>query len=98
MHFMISQPMNGLSEMEILARRNQAIQHLKELGHIVINSYFRDDAPDPDQNAGVYYLGFSLLAMSKCDGVFFCKGWEKGKGCRIEHEVARTYGLQIMYE
>ena len=26
------------------------------------------------------------------------KGWENARGCRIEHEAAKAYGLEIMYE
>lgn len=28
----------------------------------------------------------------------FCKGWENARGCRIEHEAAKAYGLEIIYE
>lgn len=26
------------------------------------------------------------------------KGWENARGCRIEHEVAKAYDLEIIYE
>lgn len=29
---------------------------------------------------------------------YFCKGWENTRGCRIEHEAAKAYGLEIIYE
>lgn len=28
----------------------------------------------------------------------FCKGWENARGCRIEHDAAVAYGLEVLYE
>ena len=46
----------------------------------------------------VRFLAKSLEKMSLCDAVYFCKGWEQARGCRIEHEVAVAYGLNVIYE
>mgnify|MGYP004482326911 FL=1 len=37
-------------------------------------------------------------AMSRCDSVYFAEGWEAARGCRIEHEAAVAYGLEVLYE
>ena len=39
-----------------------------------------------------------LVSMSLCHAAYFCKGWENARGCRIEHETAEVYGLDIIYE
>ncbi len=44
------------------------------------------------------FLAKLLENMSLCHVVYFCKGWENVRGCRIEHEVAKAYGLEVMYE
>ncbi|MCX4267909.1 MAG: DUF4406 domain-containing protein [Lachnospiraceae bacterium] len=44
------------------------------------------------------FLAKSLENMSLCHVVYFYKGWENARGCRIEHEVAMAYGLEVMYE
>ena len=36
--------------------------------------------------------------MSLCHAAYFCKGWEKTRGCKIEHDAAVAYGLEIIYE
>ena len=36
--------------------------------------------------------------MSRCNAVYFCKGWENARGCKIEHDAAVAYGLKIIYE
>ena len=36
--------------------------------------------------------------MSFCNAVYFCKGWTSSKGCMVEHYVATSYGLTMIYE
>ena len=48
--------------------------------------------PEPD------YLAKSLENMSLCHAAYFCKGWENARGCRIEHDAAVAYGLEVLYE
>lgn len=99
---MISQPMNGYTQDEILKTRQKAIDYLKNKGCIIVNTYFDKYADCVIQNLNkslsLYYLSQSLLRMSGCDVVYFCKGWENARGCKIEHEVAKAYGLEIIYE
>lgn len=101
---MISQPMNGLTDEEIEKTRNKAIKHLERLGYKVVNTLFTDewysDSAMKDRgvmNIPVYYLARSLESMSFCDAVYFCDGWEDARGCRIGHDVAEGYGLDIIY-
>lgn len=100
---MISQPMNGLTDEEIEKTRNKAIKHLERLGYKVVNTMFKDDLySESAKDRGVmsipvYYLARSLEGMSFCDAVYFCDGWEDARGCRIEHDVAEEYGLDIIY-
>lgn len=46
----------------------------------------------------LYFLSKSLYNMSMCHAVYFCKGWQNARGCRIEHDIAVAYGLTVMYE
>jgi len=102
---MISQPMNGLTDEEIEKTRNKAIRHLERLGYKVVNTLFTDDwySESSMKDRGVVniplcYLAKSLENMSLCDVAYFCDGWEDARGCRIEHETAEAYGLDIIYE
>lgn len=97
---MISQPMKDLSDEDILATRETAIKVLEMLGYDVINSYFTDDSfvSDDTKNIPVAYLAKSIAIMAKCNAVYFCKGWQQARGCKIEHEIAKNYGLSIIYE
>lgn len=102
---MLSQPMNDKTEEEIIEVKERAIKTLEEKGYEVINTYFADEYYDEEniktrgfKNIPVYFLSKSLEGMAMCDVMYFCKGWENARGCRIEHEVAKAYGMEIMYE
>lgn len=90
MKVMISQPMKGRTEQEIIEERNKITEELTNQGHQVVDTMFTEEAPE-DCNAGLYYLAKSIEAMSKVDAVVFAPGWEKAGGCIIEHMCANQY-------
>lgn len=102
---MLSQPMNGKTDEEIVQVRNRAIKALMNRGYEVVNTLFTDEfySNENMKKRGVVqiplcFLAKSLERMSLCHAAYFCKGWENARGCRIEHEAARAYGLEIIYE
>lgn len=101
----LSQPMAGKTDEEIVATREKAMAALKEKGYEVINTLFTDEwySKEQMQKRGVVqiplcFLAKSLENMSLCHAAYFCKGWEKARGCKIEHDAAVAYGLEIIYE
>lgn len=105
MKAMISQPMADKTEEEIKIAREKAIAVLKEKGYEIVNTLFTDEwySKENMEKRGVVqvplcFLAKSLENMSLCNAAYFCKGWEKARGCRIEHETAVAYGLDIIYE
>ena len=105
MKAMISQPMAGLTEERIDAAREKAVQYLESEGYEIVNTYFKDEWTNPEQmNArGVeqiplYFLSKSLEHMSLCHAVYFAEGWENARGCRLEHDAAKAYDLELIYE
>lgn len=97
---MISQPMKDFSSEKIIEIREKSIHTLETFGYDVIDNFFTDDGfiTDATKHTSVAYLAKLIEVMSKCDAVYFCKGWEKARGCKIEHEIAKNYGLAIIYE
>jgi hypothetical protein len=101
---MLSQPMAGKTQEEIVATREAAIEKLTSLGYEVVNTLFTDEwySKESMTERGVVqipicFLAKSLENMSLCHAVYFCEGWENARGCRIEHEVATVYGVDIIY-
>jgi len=41
---------------------------------------------------GIWYLGESLKMLSEADIVFFAKGYQDFRGCKLEKYVADAYG------
>lgn len=102
---MLSQPMAGKTEEEIVATRERAIKALEERGYEVVNTRFTDEwySKENMEERGVVqiplcFLAKSLENMSLCHAAYFCKGWEKTRGCKIEHDAAVAYGLEVIYE
>lgn len=105
MKAMLSQPMAGKSDAEISDTRERAIKALEAQGYKVVNTLFTDDwyRRENMEARGVVqiplcFLAKSLENMSLCHAAYFCKGWEAARGCRIEHEAAKAYGLKIICE
>lgn len=97
MRLFISQPMNGKTEKEILARRNEIIKEMKnKYGEDlqVINSFIKYVAMPGDINKSLWYLGMSIQYLAKADIAYFDYGWEKVRGCMIEHTCAVEYGIK----
>ena len=89
----ISQPMNGKSDEEILAVREQAIKTAKEMIGCeveVIDSFFQNAPADAKP---LWYLGESLKLLSTADVAYFAEGWDEARGCKIERECAKEYGI-----
>ena len=94
----VSQPMRGKTNEEILAVREKAIASAEqELGEKVevIDSFFLNA---PAEAKPLWYLGKSLELLSQADVVYFAKGWEEARGCRIENTCAIEYGIELVIE
>jgi hypothetical protein len=81
------------------------LQFAKNENMTVVNTCFEDEwySKDSMSSRGVVqipicFLAKSLEKMAHCNVVYFAKGWENARGCKIEHEVALQYGLNILYE
>ena len=96
MKIMISQPMKGKTNEQIREERAELITRLQEEGLEVVDTVFENAPTDAD--IAIYMLSQSIRYIGKVDAVYFMKGWEKARGCKIEHEVAVEYGKQVFYE
>lgn len=105
MKAMISQPMAGKTGEEIAEARERAKAKLEEMGYQFVNTLFTDErySDEAMRERGVVqvplcFLAKSLENMSLCHAAYFAKGWEQARGCRIEHDAAIAYGLDVIYE
>ena len=97
----ISQPMRGLTDIEILKVRLEIKNRAeKTIGEPVelIDSFIKDYPVEINKSIPVWYLGKSIQLLSQADIAYFGGDWRNARGCKIEHEVARTYGITIIEE
>lgn len=96
MKIFISQPMNGLTEEQIKDKRDFAIRQIElkypDKNIEILESYFNDFNGSP-----IEFLAESLKVLAKADMAVFMKGYNKARGCIVEHEVCKQYNIPRTY-
>ncbi len=90
----ISQPMRGRSDKEITVEREYvklAAKRILKEDVIIIDNFFQGGDMKP-----LEHLGENLKLLAGADWVWFCKGWKRARGCKIENQCAREYGISIL--
>ena len=96
----ISQPMRGLSDDEIKAARDAAFARIADMyaerGEDCqeVPNHFRNDGAA--QMRPLELLGKSIELMAHADVAAFAPGWQNARGCRIEHDCAVAYGVEVV--
>ena len=96
MKVFISQPMKDKTNEEIKTERHHVIDFLKEKygdDIEVIDSFFENA---PHDAKPLWFLGKSLELLSTADVAYFCKGWDRYRGCKIENLCAVEYGIDVI--
>lgn len=100
MRVYIAQPMQGLNRESIEHERHNAMYYIRrkhsenDSGNIeFINSY--NPEWDVDYITPLEALGKALQMLAKADIAYFIPGWEDSRGCMIEAECCRMYGIPM---
>ena len=56
-----------------------------------------DINPDPTKPYAEM-CGKDIQALLECDAIYFCRGWERSKGCTAEYEVAKIFNKVMLFE
>lgn len=78
---------------EIFTERETALAEARKiLGEDIeiIDSYCRE------YRTPLGYLAYSIEKLLEADVAFFGKGWQDYRGCKIEHECAMQYDINII--
>lgn len=91
----ISQPMRDKTDEEIKAERANIIKEVVDhFGQVeVIDSFFESV---PHDARPLWFLGKSLVLLSTAYIAYFADGWKDYRGCKLEHECAVQYGIEIV--
>ena len=97
MRIFLSLGMRGRDEKDVLHDIEEATLYAKTMMSRayteceVINTYRQKKAPE---DAGpIWYLGRSIQVLGICDQVWFINDWKNYRGCRVEYEVCKIYGI-----
>ena len=96
MKVFISQPMRDKTDEQIKEERAKAVNRIKETYNEdveIIDSFFENA---PHDAKPLWFLGKSLELLANADIAYFCKDWDKYRGCRIKNTCAKEYGIKVM--
>lgn len=79
-----------------IERFNLKEQQLKEAGVNCYNPATLGIAKDEWEEAQMEAK--EILKLCTCDIIYMMKGWKKSRGARLEYEVARLRGMEIVEE
>lgn len=91
----ISQPMKNKTTEQIQKERIYFLNKLKDLigeDFDVLDSIFEDF----EGSTPLKYLAKSIMMLADADVIVFMPGWDSSRGCIIEHECAKRYGITII--
>lgn len=94
----ISLGLHNKSEDEVKATLKKSVEDISSIigdDFIVVHNA---DCDGPENVGRLYYLGEAIKQMDRCDAIYFADGWKDHKGCRVEYQVAREYGIKIIKE
>lgn len=95
----ISQPMRDKTNEQIEVERQRAIETIKKEYFNdeveLIDSFFKNA---PHDARPLWFLGKSFELLSTADVAYFIKGWDKYRGCKMEHTAALEYGIRVIAE
>lgn len=102
----VFQPIRGKTEKDIVKEREVAVEQAKKkvkevLGYDdveIIDSFIVQAALEhTDSHTLLWYLSQAIAKLSEADVAYFADGWEHDRECRVEHFVAKEFGIQILY-
>lgn len=89
----ISQPYAFKSDEDIIQVRNDIIAQL----HAYLKDVeVLDSIIEKEKTFGLKQLSQSILILADADAIIFAPGWEKSRGCRIEHSIAKEFDIPII--
>lgn len=99
----ISQPMKGIDPDKVTSQREKAEAAVRAAGYEPIDTIYEEDFKynvnsDDVINPALWHMGLALMRLSKAHVIYMCDGWDATRGCRMEHQAAIAFGVDVMYE
>lgn len=92
-------------ENDVFERANIAKEELKKNGLNPINPLDLNNIGNKElenhtqRDMIAWYMGRDIqMIIKNCDAIYCCEGWQNSKGCNVELECAKQYGLDIYFQ
>lgn len=95
----ISCPMKGRTEENIrksMKRMHKIAEIIFDQELEVIPTYIEDNPPD-NNNQAIWYLGESIKKLAEADFFIGIEYTDMFRGCSVERDVARQYGIRSTF-
>lgn len=93
---MLSSPMAGKTKEEITVERDK-------MADLLFDYYDENCVIDAtviknhEEKSALECFSESIFFMSQVDILAMGFGWENARGCKLEHEIAKAYGVPVVY-
>lgn len=93
---MLSRPMKGKTREEIEKEE-------KEMANLLFDKYednceiISSIVKNREEKSELECFSESIFFMSMADVLAMGFGWENARGCKLEHEIAKAYHMEIVY-
>lgn len=97
MKVFVSLPMRFSSDDDIRKAMQHAVDYVRHVTGCdaeLVDSFFECA---PHEAKPLWFIAKSIELMSTADLVCFYPGWDKARGCKIEHACAVAYGIPTIY-
>ena len=94
----LSHPMSGKTLEEVKKDREKYIKQIIEKTNdntIFVHDNIQEDLPEGTRP--IVYIANDIKMLTETDAVYFAPGWENSRGCKVEHMVAKEYGIPCYY-
>lgn len=99
MKVFISQPRKDKTNEQIKLERNRAVAEVKRIypdkDIEILDSFFENA---PHEAKPLWFLGKSFEVLSNADVAYFIGAWKAYRGCKMEHEACKNYGIPTICE
>lgn len=92
-------------EDDVFERAELAKRQIEKLGYIPVSPLDLNKIVEKELSNHTelqmiaWYMGRDIdMIIRDCDAIYCCEGWEYSKGCNVEHECAKQYNRDIIYQ
>lgn len=99
MNIYISMPISGydMNERIAYAKKQKALLQEKYPDSKVVTPFFGKKKEEFEGMTYGQLMGYDITTiLNNITHMYFCEGWEKSKGCRLERAAAEIYELGIL--